>query len=204
MAMEHQNLALYTVHVEGSILALRDREFVDTVVAQSIEGENENALVLVTPEQVAKLPELLRVREIAPASDGIYVGRGGTWYAVKNGQVSQSGQWVVPHEILASFQNVSSSPAPEPITTPPTNAMPAESSAPAANPTPVASAPIVSVASQTGSDERDPVCGMRIKPGTEAANAMYQGKTYHFCSVECREIFLQNPARTIEQGAALR
>src|SRR5437868_7103515 len=124
MAMDRQDLALYTVHVEGSVLALRDREFVENVVAQSTEGENENALVQVTPEQVAKLPELLRVREVTPAKDGIYVGRGGTWYAVKDGQVSQSGQWAVPQEILASFQTTTQTPSQTTTAAPAVESMP--------------------------------------------------------------------------------
>ena len=47
--------------------------------------------------------------------------------------------------------------------------------------------------------ERDPVCGMALRPGQEEANANYQGKTYHFCSSECRAEFLKNPSRYIEQ-----
>ncbi len=42
--------------------------------------------------------------------------------------------------------------------------------------------------------ERDPVCGMSLAPGQEEADAQYQGRTYHFCSRECRDQFLQNPA----------
>jgi len=177
--------ALYTVYVEGSIHALRDREYVDTVVAQSTDGENEHALVTVTPEQIAKLPELLRVRELAPAADGVYIGRTGTWYAVKQGAVLESGQWTVPYDVLASVQE--DPPAPAQTTSQPLTAP----------------APTASIGSQTGSDERDPVCGVRIKPGTEAANMMYHGQTYHFCSAECREIFLQSPARFVEHATVV-
>jgi YHS domain-containing protein len=41
--------------------------------------------------------------------------------------------------------------------------------------------------------ERDPVCGMELKPGQEEASLNYQGKGYHFCSVECRHDFEQDP-----------
>lgn len=52
--------------------------------------------------------------------------------------------------------------------------------------------------------ERDPVCGMVLRPGQEAANANYQGKTYHFCSAECKDEFLKNPARYIGQSSSSR
>jgi Cu+-exporting ATPase len=41
--------------------------------------------------------------------------------------------------------------------------------------------------------ERDPVCGMQLTPGHEEAEAKYQDRTYHFCSRECRDLFVQNP-----------
>lgn len=186
MTMEREDLTLYTVHVEGSILALRDREYVETVVAQSTEFEDDHALVMVTPEQAAKLPELLRVREIAPAADGIYVGRTGTWYAVNHGAVTESGQWMIPLDVLASFREKAPAPAQATSQPPTTPASP------------------VGIASQTGSDERDPVCGVGIKPGTEAASVTYQEQMYHFCSVECREIFLQRPSLYVEHAATVR
>lgn len=42
--------------------------------------------------------------------------------------------------------------------------------------------------------QRDPVCGMELKPGHEEAEAKYQGQTYYFCSRECRDLFVKNPA----------
>lgn len=42
--------------------------------------------------------------------------------------------------------------------------------------------------------EHDPVCGVMIRPGLEAANVNYQGQTFHFCSVECRDLFRENPS----------
>lgn len=46
--------------------------------------------------------------------------------------------------------------------------------------------------------ERDPVCGMVLRPGQEEANANYQGKTYHFCSAECKNQFLKNPGQYLQ------
>jgi YHS domain-containing protein len=166
---EQGDLRLYTVRVEGSVLPLKDREFVTTVVARAAEGEMENALVTVTPEQAAKLPEFLRIRDIEPASDGIYVGHTGAWHVVKQGVVVQSGHWVVPHDVLTSFREGVSS--------------------------------AVGVETQTGPGERDPVCGMILRPGQEEADVTYQEHTYHFCSTECRDLFLKNPAQYIESRA---
>lgn len=50
--------------------------------------------------------------------------------------------------------------------------------------------------------ERDPVCGMVLRPGQEEANANYQGKTYHFCSAECKNQFLKNPSQYLQQVRA--
>ena len=48
--------------------------------------------------------------------------------------------------------------------------------------------------------DRDPVCGMDIRPGMEAASITYQGHTYHFCSVECRQMFEQRPKDYIKEA----
>jgi YHS domain-containing protein len=40
----------------------------------------------------------------------------------------------------------------------------------------------------------DPVCGMQIDPGTDII-AEYKGMTYHFCSTECRDQFMQDPEK---------
>jgi len=42
----------------------------------------------------------------------------------------------------------------------------------------------------------DPVCGMQVDAET-AVMAAYQGDAYHFCSADCQEQFLQNPAKYI-------
>ena len=168
MDTEAQSLRTYTVRVEGSILPLKDREFVTTVLARSEEGEIENALVLATPEQEVKLHDFLRVQDVSPAADGIYVGHSGIWYAVKQGAVVESGRWAIPHEHLGWH---------------------------------AAPAPTASAESHGILGERDPVCGVILTPGHEAANVTYQDKTYHFCSTECREIFIGRPAQFIESPA---
>jgi Cu+-exporting ATPase len=41
--------------------------------------------------------------------------------------------------------------------------------------------------------EKDPVCGMTVEPDSAAATADYDGKTYYFCSVDCKEEFEEDP-----------
>ena len=53
--------------------------------------------------------------------------------------------------------------------------------------------------------ERDPVCGMDLRPGQEEASFTYQDATYHFCSIECCKRFQENPKqyiREMEEAAA--
>jgi len=40
--------------------------------------------------------------------------------------------------------------------------------------------------------ERDPVCGMEVSPESQL-RADFGGKTYGFCSPECRQKFLAQP-----------
>ncbi len=48
--------------------------------------------------------------------------------------------------------------------------------------------------------ERDPVCGTELRPGQEEASLNYQGRGYHFCSVECRQTFEQDPTQYAGQA----
>ena len=48
--------------------------------------------------------------------------------------------------------------------------------------------------------ERDPVCGMTLQPGQEAADCRYQDRAYHFCSVECRQMFERNPKEYLTES----
>lgn len=43
--------------------------------------------------------------------------------------------------------------------------------------------------------EKDPVCGMLVKTDEAAGRSEYQGKTYFFCAVACKETFDRNPQR---------
>jgi P-type Cu+ transporter len=40
----------------------------------------------------------------------------------------------------------------------------------------------------------DPVCEMRVDETTSTIDAEYNGKTYYFCSEECKERFQTDPA----------
>lgn len=40
---------------------------------------------------------------------------------------------------------------------------------------------------------RDPVCGMEIEEQEARATAEYEGQTYYFCCIACREQFLKHP-----------
>ncbi len=40
----------------------------------------------------------------------------------------------------------------------------------------------------------DPVCGMELNKENTETQAEFQGKTYYFCSDNCRNRFDQNPA----------
>jgi Cu+-exporting ATPase len=42
---------------------------------------------------------------------------------------------------------------------------------------------------------KDPVCGMDIDERKAAATAVYQGKTYYFCSAQCKAQFENAPAK---------
>lgn len=41
----------------------------------------------------------------------------------------------------------------------------------------------------------DVVCGMMVDVDTAAARSTFDGSTYYFCTVECRDLFESNPAR---------
>lgn len=40
---------------------------------------------------------------------------------------------------------------------------------------------------------KDPVCGMTIETQDAVATSEYKGKTYHFCSRDCKSEFDANP-----------
>jgi Cu+-exporting ATPase len=45
----------------------------------------------------------------------------------------------------------------------------------------------------------DPVCGMSVDEKKAAAKHEYQGKTYYFCAVGCKEKFAQAPEKFLKQ-----
>jgi YHS domain-containing protein len=47
---------------------------------------------------------------------------------------------------------------------------------------------------------KDPVCGMEIDPKDAAATSDYEGTTYYFCAIGCKERFDADPAKFL--GAA--
>lgn len=49
-------------------------------------------------------------------------------------------------------------------------------------------------------DVRDPVCGMRFSPKKAATTTTLGGHTYHFCSASCRDAFVADPERHLDEG----
>ena len=39
----------------------------------------------------------------------------------------------------------------------------------------------------------DPVCGMEVEEKSAKDNSSYNGRTYYFCSADCREEFDESP-----------
>jgi Cu+-exporting ATPase len=52
--------------------------------------------------------------------------------------------------------------------------------------------------------ERDVVCGMQVEPAKAAATSQFGGKTYYFCSKECKQTFDANPSEYARQPDAAR
>jgi Cu+-exporting ATPase len=46
--------------------------------------------------------------------------------------------------------------------------------------------------------EKDVVCGMQMDPAKAAATSQYGGKTYYFCSKDCKAKFDANPAQYVK------
>jgi Cu+-exporting ATPase len=56
-------------------------------------------------------------------------------------------------------------------------------------------------------DTKDPVCGMDIERDDAAAQSDFQGKTYYFCSNDCKQKFDKNPQTYVtspQKGAGAR
>ena len=63
----------------------------------------------------------------------------------------------------------------------------------AAAPSPEGSGESASLKNLTYAYNRDPSCGMPLKAGLEDTTT-YKGKLYGFCSKECKDEFLKDPA----------
>ena len=46
----------------------------------------------------------------------------------------------------------------------------------------------------------DPVCKMTVEPAKAAAQSKYQGETYYFCAVGCKQKFDREPDRYLAGG----
>jgi Cu+-exporting ATPase len=44
---------------------------------------------------------------------------------------------------------------------------------------------------------RDPVCDMEVTKDNAACSYDYNGKTYYFCALSCRDEFVANPQKFI-------
>lgn len=47
---------------------------------------------------------------------------------------------------------------------------------------------------------QDPVCKMNVDEGKAAAKSIYNGQTYYFCSVRCKESFDKEPEKFVKGG----
>ena len=52
-------------------------------------------------------------------------------------------------------------------------------------------------------EHTDPVCGMTVEEGKEAARSDYNGTTYYFCSKGCKEAFDKAPTRYINPDGSI-
>ena len=50
----------------------------------------------------------------------------------------------------------------------------------------------------------DPVCSIEVEPCVTRMVSLYQGHSYWFCSLECREAFEMNPRKHLEKKTANR
>ncbi len=49
---------------------------------------------------------------------------------------------------------------------------------------------------------KDVVCGMDVDPDSAPAKSDYQGTTYYFCAVGCKQDFDANPQKFLGNGGA--
>lgn len=44
---------------------------------------------------------------------------------------------------------------------------------------------------------KDPVCGMTVSEESAKAKSVYQGRTYYFCSMLCKQLFEREPQKYV-------
>lgn len=49
---------------------------------------------------------------------------------------------------------------------------------------------------------KDPVCGMDVTYETAQARSEYDGQTFYFCSLDCKEAFDKNPEHYVQREEA--
>lgn len=50
---------------------------------------------------------------------------------------------------------------------------------------------------------QDPVCGMTVEEGKEAAKSDHKGTTYYFCSRGCKVAFDKDPEKYLKGGPSM-
>ncbi|MDE3089531.1 MAG: YHS domain-containing protein [Chloroflexota bacterium] len=53
-------------------------------------------------------------------------------------------------------------------------------------------------------EHKDPVCGMTVVEGKEAAKSEYKAMTYYFCSRGCKVAFEKSPTRFVNDDGSLK
>jgi YHS domain-containing protein len=53
-------------------------------------------------------------------------------------------------------------------------------------------------------EHKDPVCGMTVVEGQEAAKSDYKNTTYYFCSRGCKVAFDKSPTRYVNDDGTLK
>jgi len=48
----------------------------------------------------------------------------------------------------------------------------------------------------------DPICGMQVNQQNAASRSAHQGKTFYFCSEDCKKQFDQDPEPYVAVGGA--
>ncbi len=51
---------------------------------------------------------------------------------------------------------------------------------------------------------KDPVCGMELTYETAQARSEYDGQTYYFCSLDCKEQFDKDPEKYAQEQESHR